>query len=85
MVPFEMVVKCRWCDKEIVVDPNPTYFDALSMAWVVDTERQKELIRRHGWLAGMDAFCSDNCKHEYTDEKNIEDYDDDIDDYDVDD
>ena len=47
------------------------------MEWIVDSERQKELIERHtGWVAGMDAFCSDEHKWEYTNEKNIDDFDD---------
>jgi hypothetical protein len=76
MVPFDMNVRCKWCNESIEIDPNPTYFDAITMQWVVDSERQKEIIERHtGWIAGMDAFCSEDCKSDYTDEKNIEDYD----------
>ena len=77
MTEFEMIIKCKWCNKSIKIDPTPIHFDAITMEWIVDSERQKELIERHtGWVAGMDAFCSDEHKWEYTNEKNIDDFDD---------
>jgi len=68
IVTMPMLLYSRVIQDLINTDPEVT------QDIIIEEDRQKELIYRHGWvLEGDLPFCCEGCRSEYLDEKNIND------------